>query len=194
MTEVDAAGSSLLASVGATVRQLRVARKISVTDLAKQADVSRRMLTAIEGGTANASLVTLDKVARALGVDFSALVRPPSDSAVELVGGGEAATVWRGLAEESAGRVFTTTRSRGRAEMWDWSLGPGDRYGAEPDPAGSEELLAVSAGTLVLSVDGRTHSVPAGSVAKIATDRPYSYVNDSDEVVRFVRIVVINAP
>lgn len=194
MRDIDGAGRTLIASVGATVKRLRSERKISVTDLAKQADVSRRMLTAIEGGTANASLVTLDRVARALGVDFSALVRPKSDQVVELVGDGEAATVWRGRAEESAGRVFTTTSSRGRAEMWDWTLGPGDRYEAEPDPAGSEELLAVSEGTLGLLVDGQAHSVPAGSVAKIATDRLYSYVNDQDDAVRFIRVVVINSP
>ena len=78
--------------------------------------------------------------------------------------------------------------------MWDWTLGPGDRYEAEPDPAGSEELLAVSEGTLGLLVDGQAHSVPAGSVAKIATDRLYSYVNDQDDAVRFIRVVVINSP
>lgn len=194
MTDVDLSGQALIALVGATIKQLRTVKRISVTDLAKQADVSRRMLTAIEGGTANASLVTLDKIARALGVDFFALVRPGPETTVELLQADEATTVWHGLADESKGRVFTTTRSRGPAEMWDWTLGAGDRYDAEPDPVGSEEIIAVMRGALVLSVDGSTYPVPEGAIARIATDRTYSYINASEKTVSFIRVVVINAP
>ena len=193
MTEVDAAGQSLIALVGGTIKKLRIAQRVSVTDLAKRSDVSRRMLTAIEAGTANASLVTLDKVARALGVEFSALVRSRTDTPVELLLKDEASVVWQG-AKGSRGRVFTTTRSQGPAEMWDWTLAPGDRYDAEPDPQGSEEMLAVVRGTLSLSVDGTTYEVPSGGVARIATDRAYSYINSSGSEVSFVRIVVINTP
>ncbi|MGY5319288.1 helix-turn-helix domain-containing protein [Neomicrococcus lactis] len=193
MTEVDAAGQSLIALVGGTIKKLRTAQRVSVTDLAKRSDVSRRMLTAIEAGNANASLVTLDKIARALGVEFSALVRSRIDSPVELLLEDEASVVWQG-AEGSRGRVFTTTKSQGPAEMWDWTLAPGDRYDAEPDPQGSEEMLAVVNGTLSLSVDGASYAVPAGGVARIATDRTYSYINSSNEAVNFLRIVVINTP
>lgn len=192
MTDLDLAGQSLIALVGGTIKQLRTAQKVSVTDLAKRADVSRRMLTAIEAGTANASLVTLDKIARALGVDFSSLVRSRSESPVELLLGSDASTVWRGAAKESRGRVFTTTKSRGPAEMWDWSLGAGDRYDAEPDPAGSEEVLSVTSGTLTLVVGDASYVVPEGGVARIATDREYSYVNGTAENLSFVRVVVIN--
>lgn len=194
MTEVDVAGQSLIALVGGTIKKLRTAQRISVTDLAKRSEVSRRMLTAIEAGTANASLVTLDKIARALGVEFSSLVRTRADSPVELLHADEASTVWQGTKEGSRGRVFTTTKSQGPAEMWDWTLAPGDRYDAEPDPAGSEEILAVVNGTLALSVDGTSYSVGKGGVARIATDRTYSYINSSAETVSFVRIVVINTP
>ncbi|RAX14918.1 helix-turn-helix domain-containing protein [Pseudarthrobacter sp. AG30] len=193
MTEVDAAGQSLIALVGGTIKKLRTAQRVSVTDLAKRSDVSRRMLTAIEAGTANASLVTLDKVARALGVEFSALVRSRTDNPVEVIPEDEATVVWRG-GGGSQGRVFTTTKSQGPAEMWDWTLAPGGHYDAEPDPQGSEEMLAVIRGTLSLDVDGETYVVPAGGVARIATDRTYSYRNDSSDEVSFVRIVVINTP
>lgn len=192
--DVDAAGQGLIALVGGTIKTLRTARKISVTDLAKSSDVSRRMLTAIEAGTTNASLVTLDKIARALGVEFSSLVRSRTESPVEVLSSAEASTVWRGVTSESRGRVFTTTKSHGAAEMWDWSLGPGDRYDAEPDPSGSEEILAVTNGTLTLSVAGATYLVHPGAVARIATDRAYSYLNNSAEPLAFFRIVVINAP
>lgn len=192
MTGDEVAGQSLIALVGATIKRLRIEQKVSVTELAKRSDVSRRMLTAIEAGTANASLVTLDKIARALNVEFSSLVRSRTNDPVELLSGNEASIVWRGAAEGSRGRVFTTTKSHGPAELWDWSLGPGDRYDAEPDPQGSEEVLAVTTGTLTLSVAGASYTVPERGVARIATDRSYSYINNADDQVTFLRVVVIN--
>ncbi|OUM42022.1 hypothetical protein B8W73_10445 [Arthrobacter agilis] len=185
-------GRDLVALVGSTIRQLRAQQKVSVTDLARRADVSRRMLTAIEGGSANASLVTLDKIARALGVDFSVLVRSRRDTPIEIVHDDDARAVWAGAAEESAGRVFVTSHSHGAAELWDWTLGPHDRYDAEPDPEGSEEILLVTRGELALAVANDRQVVPTGSAARIATDRSYSYINPSDTPVHFVRIVVIN--
>lgn len=193
MTDADSSGTDLISLVGATIRHLRTAQKVSVTDLANRADVSRRMLTAIEGGTANASLVTLDKIARALGVEFSALVRSPSESFVEVLVDAEATTVWRSGQEGSRGRVFTTTKSRGPAEMWDWRLDPGDRYDAAPDPAGSEELLAVTSGTLTLVMSDASYVIPVGGVARAPTDRTYSYVNGTAAPVSFIRVVVINS-
>lgn len=191
MTEVDPSGQSLIELVGGTIRKLRTAQKLSVTELATRSEVSRRMLTAIEAGNANASLVTLDKVARALGVDFASLVRSRPDRPVELIAESQATVVWRG-SEGSRGRVFTTTQSRGQAEVWDWTLAPGDLYDAEPDPEGSEEILNVVRGTLVLAVDGTSYPVHAGSVVRLATDRVYSYRNESEREVQFLRVVVIN--
>lgn len=193
MTEqLEAQERDIVAHVGATVRRLRTDQKMSVSELAIRADVSRRMLTAIESGTANASLVTLDKVARALSVDFSVLVRQKSDKPIEIVSDSEAKVVWTGPLRGSTGRLFAATRSRGSAEMWDWSLQSGDRYRAQPDPAGSEEILAVSTGTLTLAIDGHEHEVEVGSVVRFATDRPYAYINNGDGILTFTRIVVIN--
>lgn len=192
MTDISGESGELVALVGTTIRQLRAKQKISVTDLAQKADVSRRMLTAIEGGSANASLVTLDKIARALGVDFSVLVRSRAETPIEIVHDNDAKAVWAGAVDGSTGRVFVTSHSRGPAELWDWTLGPRDRYNAEADPEGSEEILLVTAGELALAIGDNIHLVPAGSVARIATDRTYSYINPSDTPVHFVRIVVIN--
>lgn len=178
--------------VGSSIRRLRQERRLSAAELSRRADVSRRMLSGIESGTANASLVTLDKIARTLGVDFSALVRPRSDGAVEVMTSDEATVVWSGRAPGSEGRVFVTSRSIGPSEMWDWTLGPHDRYDAEPDPTASEEILSVTDGVLTLESGSRRYIVPRGSVVRLSSDRLYSYVNDGARPVRFQRVVVIN--
>ena len=76
------------------------------------------------------------------------------------------------------------------AQMWLWSLGPGERYEAEPDPAGWHEMIFVTEGTLRLELSGMAKDYPAGSFAVYATDRAYAYANPGEGVVRFVRNVV----
>ncbi|MEF8698305.1 MAG: helix-turn-helix transcriptional regulator [Candidatus Accumulibacter sp. UW26] len=56
------------------VRQLREARGWSQERLAEKADLDRSYVGEIERGLANPSLLTADKLARALEVDLSALV------------------------------------------------------------------------------------------------------------------------
>ena len=74
--------------------------------------------------------------------------------------------------------------------MWHWSLGPGERYDAEPDPAGWHEMIFVTEGTLRLELSGIAKDFPAGGFAIYDTDQPYAYLNTGDSVVRFVRNVV----
>jgi len=56
------------------VRQLREARGWSQERLAEKADLNRSYVGEIERGSATPSLVTADKLARALELDLSALV------------------------------------------------------------------------------------------------------------------------
>ena len=60
----------LLGHVGANVRRLRQERTLSQAGLAELSGISRRMIVAIEGGEANVSLSTIDRLAAALGASF----------------------------------------------------------------------------------------------------------------------------
>ncbi len=66
--------TSLVARFGATVRELREARAWSQEQLAEHAGLNRSYVGEIERGTAIASIVTLDKLARAFGVPMSRLL------------------------------------------------------------------------------------------------------------------------
>ena len=113
------------------------------------------MLTLMESGQGNASLATTERVADALGVPFTTLVKAPSAANTEVVTGERATTMWSGADGSVGASFFTSSRHRGIAELWEWSLAPGETYAAEPDPAGSEELIYVTSGRLrVTSRDG----------------------------------------
>ena len=67
--------TDFLSQLGEQLRARRQDAGLTVQQLADRSGVSRRMLTQIELGQANPSLVTVDKVARALGTDFASLAR-----------------------------------------------------------------------------------------------------------------------
>ena len=187
----DTAGPTpeFVARVGAEVRRRRKERGLTGQELAEVCGVSRRMLTLIEQGRANPSLVTIDKIARGLGTDFATLAGGSRSEPVTVHRPGHAAGVWSSPVGSRAS-LQVATRMQPAAELWEWVLQPGDRYDALPDAPGSEELFLVLAGSLLLEVQGLDpQPVPSGGSARLASDRVYSYVNPGPEVCRFVRVV-----
>lgn len=180
--------AQFLVHLGAEVRRRRKAASLTVQQLADAARLSRRMLTQIELGQANPSLVTVDKVARALGTTFAVLARNSDNRPLIANPPGSAPVIWTSMAGSSASLQVATGLSPA-AEMWDWTLAPGDRYDAQPDPTGSEELFLVLSGTLTIEVLGEPPvRLVAGASARLASDREYAYVNCGRRAVRFVRV------
>jgi DNA-binding XRE family transcriptional regulator len=91
------AASSLAASVGAAIRQLRSAQGLTLADVAARANISQAMLSRLETGAVSPSLETVAALAAALGADLPALFRsaemPASDA--QLVKKGEGLEVVR---------------------------------------------------------------------------------------------------
>lgn len=191
MTAEDSGATpEFVAHLGKQIRSRRQEQGLTVQQLADQAGVSRRMLTQIELGQANPSLVTVDKLARPLGTDFASLVRTePTTSRYEVHHPGSAPGVWSSNAGSRAALQVATTH-RPPAELWDWTLQAGDHYEAEPDSPGSEELFLVLEGHLTITVtDGPILELEQGASARIASDRRYTYGNPGSRPTRFIRVV-----
>jgi transcriptional regulator with XRE-family HTH domain len=63
----------LCSVIGSNVRKLRTAKKLSQEELAFRAEIDRSYLSEIENGHKNPSVVMLDQIAAALGVDLREL-------------------------------------------------------------------------------------------------------------------------
>lgn len=182
-----------LGLLGNRVRSRRRQQGLTVQQLAERSGISRRMLTQIELGQANPSLVTVDKVARALGSDFAGLSIGAETESLTVYPTGSSTPVWSS-AQGSLALLHVAASGHGGPELWTWTLAPGDRYVAQPDPPGSEELILVRSGTLTLLAEGcEPANLPAGAAARLASDRHYDYVNDGDVPVTFVRVVTVRA-
>ena len=180
-----------LARIGERVRALRTEQSLTVQQLADRAGISRRLLTQVELGQANPSLVGVTRIARALGTEFTDLLEGAgATDPVTVHEPDHHVLVWSSAAGSTAHLLESTTRGRS-ADLWRWRLAPGDRYTGHADPARSQELFHVLAGTLTLvaGTDDRAVTVPAGGSARLDSDRPYAYRNDGARPCEFVRTV-----
>ncbi|HWQ87733.1 MAG TPA: XRE family transcriptional regulator [Brevundimonas sp.] len=177
----------VLAHVGENLRRLRALRSLSQTELSNRSGTSRRMIGAMEGNDANVSLSTLDRLAAALDVSLTELVRPPDAADNRRIN----TVAWRGATPESSGVLLGSAPATREAELWIWSLAEGERYPSEADSHNWHEMLAVIEGVLVIEGAEEKHSLAAGDFLIFSSARPYVFANGGEGPVRFIRNVVL---
>lgn len=180
-----------LTRIGVRIRELRTGRNLTVQQLADRAGISRRLMTQIELGQANPSLVTVTRLARQLDTEFTALLEPAAaESPIDVHDAGAHVLVWTSDAGSTA-HLLEATETRS-ADLWLWRLEPGDTYRGQPDPARSRELFYILAGAVTLTADDQQIVIEAGSSARLRSDRPYTYSNTGDVPTEFVRTVSLS--
>lgn len=170
--------------IGVRVRQQRQARQWSLDQLAEVSGVSRRMLINIEKGDANPSIGILLKLSEALDVGLSALVESPEPTALKVTRSGTGAVLWSG---EAGGRavLVANTVPPDVVELWDWTLGPGDRYASDAHGAGTRELLHVLEGDVVVEVAEQAVTLQTGDALSFPGDVAHAYANSGASSSRF---------
>jgi len=175
----------ILVNVAQNLRRLRLAAGMSQDELAKKADLSRRMVNGVEAGSTNISLVNLDHLAAALKVTFADLVRDvdaKNDEVKELI--------WQGNSPESRAELLGAAPASRSVELWKWSLAPGERYDPLPDAQGFHEMIVVTVGQLTILFAEQKKQVGSGDFFIYRSSQAYSYVNEGEETVHFVCNVV----
>lgn len=170
--------------IGERVRTERQARSWTLDHLAEASDVSRRMLINIEQGAANPSIGILLKISDALGVGLAALVDVPRRSTLQVTPSGDGPVLWTSPAGGSAVLVASTQPPQ-VVELWDWTLGAGDRYAHDGHAGGTRELLHVLQGEVAVDVAGQHVVLQTGDAVSFASDGPHAYANPGQEAARF---------
>lgn len=173
-----------LAAIGGRVRQERQSRHWTLDQLADAAGVSRRMLVNVEQGAANPRVGTLLRLGDALGIALPALVDIPRPKTVTVTRCGEGAALWTSGAG-GRGVLVAGTHSPDVVELWDWTLGVGDRHESEAHSAGTKELLQVQEGSVSVVIAGETFVLIAGDAASFRGDVEHSYGAVGAEPARF---------
>ncbi|MGW5252465.1 helix-turn-helix domain-containing protein [Streptomyces sp. NPDC004012] len=180
----------LTQSLARNVKRWRAERGFTLDALAARAGVSRGMLIQIEQARTNPSIGTVVKIGDALGVSVTTLLDYEQGPRVRIVPAEQAVRLWH-TESGSYNRLLAGTEAPGPLEMWDWRLMPGDRSPSDPHPAGTVELVHVTAGRLTINVDGVDHDVPTGASASFEADTPHTYANDGDVPMEMVMAVSV---
>ncbi|MEV6263056.1 XRE family transcriptional regulator [Streptomyces sp. NPDC051784] len=176
MSDLD----QLTQSLARNLKRWRGERGFTLDVLAARAGVSRGMIIQIEQARTNPSVGTTVKLADALGISITTLLDYEQGTQVRLVPASQAVRMWS-TESGSSTTLLVGTDARGPVELWSWHLMPGEGSASDPHPEGTVELLHVTTGELILTVDGEDHLLPAGTSATFEAHVPHGYRNDGTE-------------
>ncbi|MFC8231110.1 cupin domain-containing protein, partial [Streptomyces sp. NPDC057287] len=127
-----------------------------------------------EKAQGNPNFATLVRLSDTLGLSVSALMEGPAEGRVRVVTADAVMPLWKGERGSEA-RLMLTTPGSAPVEVWRWTLEPGEEYPSHPHQAGVVETVSVTAGRMMLVVDGAEHPVQAGQTAAFDGDTAHTY-------------------
>ena len=173
------ASSDLTPVVGANLRRLRIKRGLSLEKLSRASNVSRAMLGQIELGQSTPTINVLWKIARALGVPFSALITNRAAGRTTVMPAARAKVLTSHDGTFSSRALFPFDEPR-TVEFYELRLAPLSVEQADPHPPGTVENLVVTAGALEMTVGAERHLLATGDAILFEADVPHQYRNPGD--------------
>ena len=174
-------GSTDLAPlVGRNLRRLRTQRGLSLERLAKASGVSRAMLGQVELGQSAPTINVIWKIARALGIPFSALISTTAQNGTRLMRSSQAKRLSSYDGSFVSRALFPFDEPR-RVEFYELRLGPHTEERAEPHPPGTLENLVVTAGTVEIDRGDEHHVLGTGDAILFEADVTHVYRNPGNE-------------
>lgn len=174
------ADQDLAPVVGRNLRRLRMQRGLSLERLSKASGVSRAMLGQIELGQSAPTINVLWKIARALDLQFSALISSTGGAGTRLMRSTQAKRLTSHDGRFVSRALFPFDEPR-RVEFYELLLKGHSEEKAEPHPPGTLENLIVTRGTVELEVGPERHLLATGDAILFEADKPHVYRNVGPE-------------
>lgn len=164
--------------IGERLHELRTARGMTLRQLAAATELSPTLLSQLERGVTEPSLVTLRRLAVVFGESVASLFDDRDLPPVSISRPGE-----RSVLHAPHGRVGyeRLAAGNGQIEVLRAVLAPGDASADEPRGHPSIECVYVLSGLLTVEIERVTYAVRAGEALTLDSRRPHRYLNDSDE-------------
>ncbi len=165
MLDDDARESAVRKVLGSNLRRTRVARHLSLSELARATDMSKATLSVIESGRANPTIETLAALARALHVSFTELLEEPTLGEIRVVRSTRTQTQ-----HDDAVRALEESSSAGGFDVLELALGARQLYALDAKPVGARAHLYVLAGSLIAGPAERYTELASGDYASFPAD------------------------
>ncbi|HTB51024.1 MAG TPA: XRE family transcriptional regulator [Solirubrobacteraceae bacterium] len=170
MTHSDT-GGSVKARLAANLRRLRVARHLSLSELARVTSTSKATLSGIENGRGNPTVETLALLAGALHVSIADLLEEARLGEVRIL---------RASQEDPSDgigrrRLDGTTELQGSLDIFELVLPARHVHEMSPRTAGSRQAVFVLHGKLIAGPVERISELVAGDYISFPADTPQIY-------------------
>jgi hypothetical protein len=166
-------------AVATNMRRGRLARGMSLRDMATHTGLSTALLSQIEREVANPTVAALTRIAQALDLTFGDLTRPVV-SEPEIVRGRDA--------DANGGRMLFSMMERRRFDLSEGVLAPGQAGPFSDHGRGSIEYGYVVSGSVTLTIDEVQYALEAGDTVRFSSALPHSY-QAGDATARLLTVV-----
>ena len=170
------ASTDLAPIVGRNLRRLRTQRGLSLERLAKASGVSRAMLGQIELGQSAPTINVIWKIARALGIPFSALISTTAQTGTRLMRAQHSKRLASHDGSFTSRALFPFDEPR-RVEFYELRLAAHAVEQADAHPPGTMENLVVTLGTVEIDRGEERHVLHAGDAILFEADVAHVYRN-----------------
>ncbi len=162
--------------VAENLRRLRSERGLSLEKLSQASGVSRAMLNQVENEQSTPTINVLWKIARALGLPFSALISHAAPPGLTVLPAARARLLRSHDGGFSSRALFPADRPR-HVEFYELRLEGHAVEHAEAHAPGTTENLVVAAGALELTVGSERRLLEQGDAVIFLSDVPHVYRN-----------------
>jgi len=162
--------------LAANLRRLRIARHLSLSELARATTMSKATLSSIENGRANPTVDTLASLAAALRISLVELLEQRELGEVRIVRAAQSPAP--ALADQRDGlaqRVLDELAIDGRLRITEIALAPRETHEVDAEANGARAHVFVLQGKLISGPVERSTELAAGDYASFPADVPHVY-------------------
>lgn len=172
--------------ISSNLVNIRKKRGLSLDKVADLSGVSKAMLAQIENGKSNPTVTTLWKIANGLQVSFSAFLKESEKAQIEKVNISHLTPVIDDDGNYLVYSVFPFHPEK-RFEIFTVDLKPGFSHISEKHLG--EEYVLIQRGKLTIDVQGDKFALTTNETIKFSSNTEHSYINHSEEMVRFYIVI-----
>lgn len=173
--------------VGENLQQIRMARKLSLDDVAEMTGVSKSMLSEIERGIKTPTIAVLYRICEGIHVSFNMLLKMPTPK-VEM----SKEPIYKDFGGMDVWVMFEHDPNN-PLDLQHVYLPPHSSHAANSHGDDNTwEYVLVTEGEFTLILEDKTYVLPAGSSLRFLANCYHEYVNNTDKDVRLYNITLFN--
>ncbi|MCG9649186.1 helix-turn-helix domain-containing protein [Vibrio brasiliensis] len=162
-----------IAQIAATLSRERQRSGLSLSEVAKRAQIAKSTLSQLENGAGNPSIETLWSICVVLDIPFSRLIEEPS-AETKVIRYGEGVSVFSKSEDYQATLLAACPPNASRDIYW-LEVAPNEPFYSEPHNPGTIEHVVIIKGRARLGTTNDAHELSEGDYITYPGDRPHMF-------------------